>query len=1769
MSKLKRFFTATLVAATLACLFAFGAAGCKKSDSVKNEFVLYGGETITLSGKKNGEIPFPADPTREGFFFDGWYADPAFTGSPVTSGKFDGKTTYYAKWEVGCPVVLQPEGGALSVTKVYVRAGEPVSAALADYVPVKGDLVFGGWFIGDNPLTSDVVGTLDGLTLTAAYKAKFVINGSVENLDGAYEDVANFIEGYAFVGDELEAYAIKEGFTAENADEYVVSDDSSKNVFKVSFSRNKYNFEIHELYPDGSEAKIDRRKYYYGSAVDLPTEELSFEGYRFIGWAKSKDAAYGDALSEKSIVVSGDTALYPVWDRGYADMFGGSDYLFIDHERENGVILRRGGVDIPGRYDETYEMYFFYNDEDVRTLKITLDEKSHKFIFYATRGGTYYAWDATAKTGENIDISIILDNVNGITYDSTVEGDRKTLKGTYEITEDGMYRATLKNAATQEETTMTFLLGQNMATKHNVFRVRGEEYRYGTLARRLNYYPLVTLDGFGNATLVTPTQTASFEYDITGDVVTLESEQKEVLVIKIKDFGGKIGYDSYDKDFDTVMYCKSHETPNATLTLDGCGDAKYEYGKTTYTGTYTLSASLLGGNIITVSATAEDGTTFKRVFRYCDKTAGLKWFVNCEENYAEHYFVDDSGSLKNDKLFVVDGAKGYFYEIKDASEKTYKLASKGSIKTNDDGFYVYTAEKTEEWASVKSADRVIGAFNTGDYRVFFFAEEDGVKAPSTVNYLSVDGSAVTIIGEKFAVYSDKDGKTIIGLVSKRDAYMVVTDGVNNYYFAFAEVGGNVIEPLENAPLVLTKRVIKDGSATTDAKTSLTLTGKKTGEDLDSIYSSADGDGKVTAVYGVSKAENFVLPALKVIVYTFVSNDASVSFKFVVTTSETIYGTRYYFNYYALSETITFATIKSIDDGDIENDSQTLAFTDEKNANGEVLLVYSDGTNSYKGAFDTHNVTAEDGTVSVEAGHTVDAFGLGEYHVTAYDFRSEDGKHDFTFTFLSDRFRISADNAVYENENGEKLELDGATHVARYTDKSGARVYSYYIISAGVLEENGKAVVMSVNDTTVVFDVVSSGDFSRRGEEAGKYLVIDNGIRTDAYVELDGQGKATVTYDDATKPAKSVTYIVSGDTYSITADNAVLYVGKLGLWTYGGNDYRAFRLETENFCGAYLDGEDLSVIVLDDAGNATKYSPYGVAQIGYYYMIDDGVFYYSAKDLSDAAMYRTEGRKLEKSDFFASYYAADFASIVFYENGVVRYNGKTDKFYVYDENTDSGKIYTLSPDGGEANAYGYSCETFTLKTADGKYSVLNYSDGKKDRTYTYFDGKYITFTAEDGSTLEFQPTGLPTFTVVGTHVKPAAEGSASAPEKTEYLVALTYVDGEPLVYLGGYYPRRNVNGSKFNAETYSFTYTANYDLTIDYDAKTFSFTPETFKRGITAYNYQYVYYSSVLGKKYASLYAQYYGELQIVEHVVGENDGYYTVSGGFSFMPELDENGKAVIENGKPKLRNFAFNDGKLSKAGYYSAKSGHMFTAEFVVDGETYHMTFYLMPSNTLRGGYAFRVAYISAVTKAVTLDAEKDTVFFEERLVYSAARIKKGENEKGEAIYYEVGDEFLPSLRYNGEIVCAYNTAFEDGVWNISSMRYDCAARKGYALAYDDFRYEFTPALDADGNVTGGTVTRSRLVYAKTADGKTVYFLLGDDYDVKKIICAVFSKGEQPVYADKCVKVDEVTYEATFGDKTYVVTFEKSVGDDGTTVTGIKSVTMTEKTDGGATAGE
>ena len=98
--------------------------------------------------KEPGLVPEPADPVREGYIFDGWYADEEFTISWnfFTDTAYEG-TVIYAKWIADentveyAVTVVQSAGGTLEVHPARARAGEII---LITAKPEKGKrLVFG------------------------------------------------------------------------------------------------------------------------------------------------------------------------------------------------------------------------------------------------------------------------------------------------------------------------------------------------------------------------------------------------------------------------------------------------------------------------------------------------------------------------------------------------------------------------------------------------------------------------------------------------------------------------------------------------------------------------------------------------------------------------------------------------------------------------------------------------------------------------------------------------------------------------------------------------------------------------------------------------------------------------------------------------------------------------------------------------------------------------------------------------------------------------------------------------------------------------------------------------------------------------------------------------------------------------------------------------------------------------------------------------------------------------------------------------------------------------------------------------------------------------------------------------------------------------------------------------------------------------------------------------------------------------------------------
>ena len=156
-------------------------------------FDSQGGSAVASQNVVDGSpATGPADPTRSGYFFDGWFTA-ASGGSQwsfattITSAK-----TLYAQWTIGRAVSFDSNGGS-AVSSQVVRDGS-VATAPAD--PTRTGYDFAGWYAGADPFsfTSPVTGDL---VLTAhwtkhVYTVSFDSNGgsAVADQSVAYGDVA-------------------------------------------------------------------------------------------------------------------------------------------------------------------------------------------------------------------------------------------------------------------------------------------------------------------------------------------------------------------------------------------------------------------------------------------------------------------------------------------------------------------------------------------------------------------------------------------------------------------------------------------------------------------------------------------------------------------------------------------------------------------------------------------------------------------------------------------------------------------------------------------------------------------------------------------------------------------------------------------------------------------------------------------------------------------------------------------------------------------------------------------------------------------------------------------------------------------------------------------------------------------------------------------------------------------------------------------------------------------------------------------------------------------------------------------------------------------------------------------------------------------------------------------------------------------------------------------------------------------------------------------
>ena len=240
----------------------------------------------------------PADPTRNGYTFDGWYCESTFDNPVDWTAGITRSMTLYAKWtSVETPVVTHTvtfdSNGGSSVPAQTVQDGQ---RATAPANPVREGYTFSVWFLGSSAFSFDTPINGD-ITLTAIWSqnpAPAVIRTVTFNVDGGSVQVPNMTTdsgtgivlpeytgtktGYAFSGWSYNSTTYQPGQSFN-----VTSDVTFKAVWRSTapvVSEIVVTFNV-----DGGSKAMTAVNVQSGASFTFPSYDGTKENCRFGGWA--------------------------------------------------------------------------------------------------------------------------------------------------------------------------------------------------------------------------------------------------------------------------------------------------------------------------------------------------------------------------------------------------------------------------------------------------------------------------------------------------------------------------------------------------------------------------------------------------------------------------------------------------------------------------------------------------------------------------------------------------------------------------------------------------------------------------------------------------------------------------------------------------------------------------------------------------------------------------------------------------------------------------------------------------------------------------------------------------------------------------------------------------------------------------------------------------------------------------------------------------------------------------------------------------------------------------------------------------------------------------------------------------------------------------------------------------------------------------------------------------------------------------------------------
>lgn len=754
--KKKRLFTVAALTVLLA-LAMLVFASCETGKTYTLTFETGNGSAVSpIKAKAGDKIQLPDEPTLDGHRFDGWYLSEDFSGEkaalPETMPAEN--RTYYAKFTAikTATLTLDAAGGVLETSVFELEAGEKVWRIVSQAVPSLTGAVFGGWFNGNSAVTENTVMPANGLTLTARYKASYVVEVYLEDLNGEYgapTDQVTFEGGSDWLGREvrLGASVLKapEGFLLDQTKTQPITLVAGENVYKAYFYRADGYVYYFVNTPQGAEAEgeMDFATVTYGAPHTVSESRFTVRGYRFAGWSDSPEGEVVYAAGDEISQVKGTIMLYARWNYGATDAGGGADRIYLLMESPLKAVLERPVLgEKTGSYDPDTRLFEF-EIADGRTLKGRMHADGKGFAYFdGDMTLTLTQVDGTAAGKA----TIALDGLDAALY--TPENGAAT-EGSYTRVSPSVYQFSSES--------VRFRFRIEKSDGEDVFVMsdgyEGTYYYYnGGIS-----YPVVILDGFGAAAY-------------------LADSESSLLTGAYAPSGEEIEVTYPNGDGEVRFLCRLGE----------------EQGRTTSGDVVTVTVFYLADD--TRGEYAIEDLSGAETYFYSDGFGKAYYGEGAERREVDYVYYREHGYY-----VVIDGKINYFgfvsmyldgknvFGCLNMTAKTGGLAEHNTVWTEENarsGFTVKLRILDSRTAAIEVSmtngrwQRVVTGENTydGDAKIYHFAAE--WFAPDTENikyeqllapfygdfyYKSQGTSSFVIADDAFSEYTVYDGSAVYTL----------------------------------------------------------------------------------------------------------------------------------------------------------------------------------------------------------------------------------------------------------------------------------------------------------------------------------------------------------------------------------------------------------------------------------------------------------------------------------------------------------------------------------------------------------------------------------------------------------------------------------------------------------------------------------------------------------------------------------------------------------------------------------------------------------------------------------------------------------------------------------------------------------------------------------------------------------------------------------------------------------------------------------------------